>query len=110
MFSLTGEREFLACSWKFVIRLKLSNVPLFGKHFKLSHVTEVYFCISLYLNLCLKFLKCLLGRILHKAKLKSIFVCTCWKSSEKFFYSSELFLFYGVAVCRVKVSCQHLHL
>lgn len=47
VFPLTVERGFLACSWKFVMRLKLSSAPLFGKHFKLSHVTEVYFCISL---------------------------------------------------------------
>lgn len=45
------------------------------------------------LNLCLKFLKYLWGRVVRNAKLKSIFVFACWKSSEKIFYPSELFCF-----------------
>lgn len=92
---LGEQKEFLACNWKLVVNLKqwmsvlktFQALPCYWKYISVLALWKV--C----LNLCLKFLKCLLGRVMHKATLTSIFICACWKSNEKIFYSSKLFCF-----------------
>lgn len=95
MRALAAGRRLLATT-KFVVKLMLRRAPLFWKLLRLPHVAGSVSALAswgVYLNLCLKFLKYLRGRVVRNAKLKSIFVFACWKSSEKIFYPSELFCF-----------------